>query len=103
MHLPNKKENGFIKMIVIFIILVATLSYFNINVSGFVESKPVQAVWSFTKTVYQKIVKPLLVYVWDNILHDFIYENVVDFFTKAEEQIGEVDIGSITSTTTPAN
>lgn len=98
----NKKNNGFIKMIILIIILVATLGYFGISVPAVIESRPVQAVWSFTKTVWKKIVSPTLTYVWDNVLHDFLYKNVVDFFNNAETQVGNIDINSM-ATTTPTN
>ena len=98
-HLQN---GGFIKTIVIFILVIATLAYFNIDISAIIESKPVQAIWSFTQTVWTNFVAPAAEYIWNNILHDFIYENVVDFFTKAEEQIADTTLDSLIGTTTPA-
>lgn len=88
-------------MIVIFILVIATLAYFNISISSIVESKPVQAVYSFTKTVWINFIAPSIEYIWNNILHDFIFENVVDFFSKAEVGIKDVNLNSIISTTTP--
>jgi membrane-bound metal-dependent hydrolase YbcI (DUF457 family) len=96
------QQGGFIKTIVIFILVIATLAYFNISISSIVESKPVQAVWSFTQTVWINFVAPAAEYIWNNVLHDFIYENVVDFFTKAEEQIADTNLDSLIGTTTPA-
>jgi len=95
------QQGGFIKMIVIFILVIATLAYFNISISSIVESKPVQAVYSFTKTVWINFIAPSIEYIWNNILHDFIFENVVDFFSKAEVGIKDVNLNSIISTTTP--
>lgn len=94
------KQRGFIKTIIIFILVIATLAYFNISISSIVESKPVQAMWSFTKTVWISFISPSVEYIWNNILKDFIFENVVDFFSKAEEGIKNVDLDAITSTTT---
>ncbi len=97
----NSKQRGFIKTIVIFILLIATLAYFNIDISSIIESKPVQVIWSFTKTVWTNFVTPSVEYLWNNILRDFIFNNVVDFFTQAEEQISNTDFESLISTTTP--
>jgi len=100
MHQENR---GFIKLIVIFILLIATLAYFNVDVSKIIESKPVQAIWSFTQTVWTNFVAPAGEYIWNNILRDFIFENVVDFFQTAEEQISDTNINDIMNlaTSTP--
>ena len=102
--MPSKhsQQSGFIKTIVIFILVIATLAYFNIDISKIIESKPVQAIWSFTQTVWTNFIAPSAEYIWNNILHDFIYENVVDFFTQAEEQIADTTLDSLIGTTTPA-
>lgn len=99
----DSTHQGFIKIIIIFILVIATLAYFNVDIASIIESKPVQAIWSFTKTVWNNFVAPATEYVWNNILHDFIYENVVDFFTTAEEQISDKNLDSLIGTTTPAS
>lgn len=96
-----QKNGGFIKTIVILVLVVATLAYFNVDIAALVESKPVQAIWSFTKTLFTNFIAPAAEYIWTNILHDFIYENVVDFFTEAEEQIADKDLDSLMDTATP--
>jgi len=93
-----QKNRGFIKLIVIFILIIATLSYFKIDISAVIESPPVQAIWSFIQTLWANFISPLVTYVWDNILRDFIFENVVDFFQQAEEQIADKNIDSIIDT-----
>lgn len=90
-------------MIAILVIVIVLLAYFNVDISTVVESKPVQAIWGFMKTVWTNFIAPAAKYVWNNILHDFIYENITDFFTKAQEQIADKDIRSLIGTTTPAN
>jgi len=101
--IQKHKKGGFIKTIVILIVVIATLSYFKIDIASIVESAPVQAVWSFTKTLFTNYVAPATEYVWNNILRDFIFENVVDFFTKAEEQITDTNIEDLINlaTSTP--
>jgi len=98
----HQKQGGFIKMIVIFILIIATLAYFNIDISKIIESKPVQAIWSFTQTVWTNFVAPAGEYVWNTVLRDFIFENVVDFFQTAEEQIADTNLESLMGSTTPA-
>jgi len=99
----HQKNTGFIKLIVIFILVIATLAYFKIDISTLIESKPVQAIWSFTQTVWTNFVAPAGEYIWNNILRDFIFENVVDFFQTAEEQISDTNINDIMNlaTSTP--
>jgi len=94
-----QKNKGFIKTIVILILVIATLAYFNVDIATIVESKPVQAIWSFTKTLWTNFVAPSIEYVWNTVLRDFIFENVVDFFQQAEEQISETDFESLIDTT----
>jgi len=89
-------------MVVIFILLVAALAYFNIDLKTLVESEPVQAIWGFVETLWTNFVGPAIDYIWNNILHDFIYQNVVDFFTQAQQQISDTTIDSLISTTTPS-
>ena len=94
------KEKGFIKTIILLVVIVATLAYFNIDVGSVISSEPVQAVWSFTKTLFTNYISPAVEYVWDNILRDFIFENVVDFFNKAEDQISNGNINDIINSAT---
>ncbi len=103
MKIQKHKKGGFIKTIVILIVVIATLSYFKIDIASIIESAPVQAAWSFTKTLFTNYVAPATEYVWNNILRDFIFENVVDFFTKAEEQIADTNIEDLINlaTSTP--
>jgi len=102
MNKKRQKQSGFIKMIIIFILVIATLAYFNVDLAAIIESKPVQVIWSFVKTVWSNFVAPSIEYIWNTILKDFIFENVVDFFTQAEEQIAETDLETLIGTTTPA-
>ncbi len=97
----HQKNRGFIKTVVIFILVIATLAYFKIDISTLIESKPVQAIWSFTQTVWTNFVAPAGEYIWNTVLRDFIFENVVDFFQTAEEQIADTNLESLMGTTTP--
>jgi len=101
MNKKRQKRGGFIKIIIIFILVIATLAYFKIDLASIVESKPVQVIWSFTKTLWSNFVAPSMEYIWNTVLKNFIFENVVDFFTQAEEQISGTDLETLISTTTP--
>ncbi len=94
-----KKNNsgGFIKMIIILIVVIATLSYFKIDVKSVIKSEPVQAIWSFSKTVFTNYIEPSTEYVWNNVLKEFIFKNVTNFFTKANKQISTTNIKDITN------
>ncbi|GMQ95204.1 MAG: hypothetical protein BMS9Abin13_317 [Patescibacteria group bacterium] len=99
MYKKLRTRGGFIKLIIIFILVVATISYFGIDVASIVESRPVQAVWSFTRTLFTQYVFPTFSYIWDSVLRDFIWEDVTNFFEKAEEELKNTDIESFIDTT----
>ncbi len=99
-NIQKNKNGGFIKMIIILIIVIATLSYFKINIGSVVKSEPVQAVWGFTKTLTTNYIEPAGVYVWDKVLRDFIFKDVVSFFKGAQKQISTTNIKDIINSTT---
>lgn len=103
MSFQKNKNGGFVKMIILLIILIATLSYFKINLVSVVKSEPVQSVWIFSKTLFKNYIAPAGEYVWNNVLKEFLYKNVVNFFTKANEQISHNNINNIINlaTTSP--
>lgn len=86
----NKKQ-GLIKFILIFIILILILGYFNIDLRGLVEDPETQEnfkyikeiwqiLWETTKMIFVPIwdnylSRPLL-YFWNNIFIDFVWESV---------------------------
>lgn len=103
--IQEKERNGFIKLIILFIVTVALLVYFNVDIKAIVTSEPVQAVWRFSKTVFVNYLQPAAEYIWENILRDFIFENVTDFFNKADDAIKDktiedlIDTGKATTST----
>ena len=51
MNKKTEKERGFIKYIVIFIILVVIIAMFNIDVGAIIESDFVQSVYHYIKVI----------------------------------------------------
>jgi len=88
----NTKKSGFIKYIIIFIILILILSYFNIDIRGIIESPSTQKNISYVielwNVVWQKFLKPLwdnylsepLLYFWQNIFIDILWKAFVQGF-----------------------
>lgn len=62
--MPPKQKSGFIQMIIIFIILVAIISYFNINVRAIVESDTFQWGLGLAKGLWQNYVSPAINFIF---------------------------------------
>ncbi|MBI5817137.1 MAG: hypothetical protein HZB09_01795 [Candidatus Yonathbacteria bacterium] len=62
--MPSTRKSGFIQMIIIFIILVAIISYFNINVRGIVESDTFQWGLGLAKGLWQNYVSPAINFIF---------------------------------------
>jgi hypothetical protein len=62
--MPLKQKSGFIQMIVIFIILIAIISYFNINVRAIVESDTFQWGLGLAKGLWQNFISPAINFIF---------------------------------------
>ncbi len=61
---PSRQESGFIQLIVIFIILIAIISYFNINVRAIVESDTFQWGLELAKGLWQNYISPAISFIF---------------------------------------
>lgn len=87
--MQNGKSSGFLKLILIFIIGIAVLAYFKVDVKGFIESPRVSYAISYTGDV--------LVYIWDNFLKTPTLYFWNDILVPAIRSINDSGV----STTTP--
>lgn len=62
--MPSTRKSGFIQMLVIFIILIAIISYFNINVRAIVESDTFQWGLGLAKGLWQNYVSPAINFIF---------------------------------------
>ncbi len=60
----STQKSGFIQLIVIFIILIAIISYFNINVRAIVESDTFQWGLGLAKGLWQNFISPAINFIF---------------------------------------
>ena len=79
MNLHNQR--GFLRFILIIIILILVLSYFNIDIRGIVESpqsqKNISYVWGWTSFVWMEYLRSPVLYFWNNIFINLLWESFV--------------------------
>ena len=72
---------GFIKWLIIIIILVLILSYFGFDLKGLIEKEQTQenfkAVFAFFGKLWNDYLKRPVVYVWDEIIIGFVWEDIL--------------------------
>lgn len=76
------RQGGLIKLIIIFVIVVLILSVLNINIRSIIESEQVQTnfsyVWNFIKTIWSDYLAYPMIYFWNNIFIDLLWNSFVD-------------------------
>ncbi|MBI5401022.1 MAG: hypothetical protein HZB12_02830 [Candidatus Yonathbacteria bacterium] len=61
------KNCGFMQVVLLAIIIIAGLAYFNIDLRTIFARPEVQKVWHIFIVAWTAYIKPLLVYLWTNI------------------------------------
>ena len=81
---PN---GGFIKTVLILIIIILVLSYFGFDIKNFIDSPTTQKnlgyVWGLGKTVWNKYLEKPLTYLWKNVFVNLLWGS----FTSNMERI----------------
>lgn len=93
----NKSQGGFIKLLVLFVIFIAIVTYFNISVSDIVEWGPVQTIINFFKIMWINFFSPAI---------NWLYDGMIKFFSSGEvniessvESLNKIITGTTTSST----
>lgn len=60
----RKSERGFVQIVLLAIVVIATLAYFDIDLRGFFENPIVKKVVEIFVSAWNLYVKPLVVYLW---------------------------------------
>ncbi len=67
----KNRNNGFTQIVLLAIVIIAALAYFNIDLRAVVgsifENPIVQKVWHIFVIAWNAYIKPLLVYLWTSI------------------------------------
>jgi len=82
MNTIRNNKGGFIKWIIIFIIFIIIISYFGLDLRAIVESPQTQGnlgyVWSLVAGVWNNYLANPVLYFWNNIFIDLLWESFVD-------------------------
>lgn len=57
-------KRGFIQIVVLAIVVIAALAYFNIDLRTIGESPIVQKIWNTLVVAWVTYIKPLIMYLW---------------------------------------
>lgn len=63
-NFPTKNSGGFIQIVLLAVIVIAALGYFNIDLRTVFENPIVQKIWNIFVVAYVSYVKPLVAYLW---------------------------------------
>ncbi len=78
----SNRQGGFIKLLVLFVILIVIISYFGIDLRAIVESPETQGnlgyVWGLAVTVWDNYLARPVLYFWNNIFVDLLWESFVN-------------------------
>ena len=82
----TRKDSGLIKLILIIIVAILVLSYFNFDIRAIVESPQAQEnlgyVWGFVKHVWDDYLSRPILYFWNNIFINLLWESFVENLLK---------------------
>jgi hypothetical protein len=86
---PASRQGGLIKLILIFIILIITLSYFGIDIRGIVESERTQQnfsyAWSLATTIWYDYLADPITYFWNNIFISLLWTSFIDNLERVKQ------------------
>jgi len=81
-------NRGLVKLIIVVVVGIVILSYFGFNIREIVEDPTTQNnityVWGLTISVWENYLKAPVMYVWQNVFVDLIW----DLFLSGIENIG---------------
>jgi len=85
----HNQKGGFIKFLVLFIIVIIVISYFGIDLRAIVESPETQGnlgyVWGLAVTVWEGYLERPLLYFWNNIFIDLLWESFVSNLERIKD------------------
>lgn len=63
----NSQKRGFVQIILLAIVIIAALAYFNIDLRTLFENPVVQKIWHILVVAWDTYLKPMLVYLYTAI------------------------------------
>lgn len=75
-------QGGFIKIIILIVVIILILGYFDISVRSIVEKESVRNnfayVWNFVKGVWSKYLAGPASYFWNDFVVDLLWESFIN-------------------------
>ena len=65
------KNRGFMQIILVAIIIIATLAYFNVDVKGILNNPGIKKVWMILQGAWENYLMPLFTYLWTSVANIF--------------------------------
>ncbi len=85
-------QQGFIRLVILLIIIIAVLSYFNFDVKKFFESDMVKNnfgfVWNWTSYIWETYLAGPARYLWNDIFIDLIWNSFLENLHRFKEGKG---------------
>lgn len=63
----KSSKYGFMQIVLVAIVAIATLAYFNVDMRSIVMSDPIQKVWHILVTAWTDYIVPLFKYLWASV------------------------------------
>lgn len=57
-------KHGFIQIVILAIVIIAALAYFNIDLRTIFQTPLVQKIWNTFVTLWVSFIKPMIMYLW---------------------------------------
>jgi len=84
-----KHNGGFIKLIIILVIMLIVLGYFGFNVEKIIKSPMVSGnlnyVWDLTLDFWNNFLKGPIVFIWDKIIVEMFWNNLISITDKLKQ------------------
>lgn len=60
-------KSGFTKTIVLAVVVIATLTYFNVDLRAIFENPIIQKIWHILVVAWSNYMEPMFTYLWTSI------------------------------------
>jgi hypothetical protein len=60
-------SGGFVQIIVLAIVIIAALAYFNIDLRTIFQTPLIQKIWNTFVVIWASFIKPMIMYLWGMI------------------------------------
>ena len=88
MHIRPQGQGGFIKLVIILIIVLIVLGYFGFNIQQIIQSPSVSNnlgyAWGLAVTVWNKVLVVPATFVWNKIVIGMFWNTLVSLIDKAQ-------------------